>query len=90
MRPTWAAIDLEAIAANVARFVDLVGDAELCAVVKADGYGHGAVPVARTALRAGATWLAGRGPDPFALRATTGRDGRVGGPQWGTSNRLHT
>lgn len=58
MRPTWAVIDLEAIAANVVRFADLVGDAELCAVVKADGYGHGAVPVARTALRAGATWLA--------------------------------
>ena len=32
--------------------------AELCAVVKADGYGHGAVECARAALRAGATWLA--------------------------------
>ena len=58
MRPTWAAVDLEAIAANVACFNHLIGDAELCAVVKADGYGHGAVPVANTALEAGATWLA--------------------------------
>ena len=32
--------------------------AELCAVVKADGYGHGAVPAARAALAGGATWLA--------------------------------
>ena len=32
--------------------------AELCAVVKADGYGHGAVPVARAALAGGASWLA--------------------------------
>ena len=31
--------------------------AQLLAVVKADGYGHGAVPVARAALDAGATWL---------------------------------
>ena len=30
----------------------------MCVVVKADGYGHGAVPVARAALHAGATWLA--------------------------------
>ena len=58
MRPTWAVVDLEAIAANVACFDHLIGDAELCAVVKADGYGHGAVPVANAALGAGATWLA--------------------------------
>ena len=32
--------------------------AELCAVVKADGYGHGALPAARAALAGGATWLA--------------------------------
>ena len=34
------------------------GPAALCAVVKADGYGHGALPVARAALQGGATWLA--------------------------------
>ena len=35
-----------------------VAPAQLCAVVKAGGYGHGAVPVARAALDAGAAWLA--------------------------------
>ena len=37
---------------------ELAAPAEVCAVVKADGYGHGAVPVARAALAAGAAWLA--------------------------------
>jgi alanine racemase len=36
----------------------LAGGAELCAVVKADGYGHGALECARAALDGGATWLA--------------------------------
>ena len=57
MRPTWADIDLDAIAHNVRVFRGLLGDSELCAVVKADAYGHGAVPVARVAVGAGATWL---------------------------------
>ena len=53
-----AEIDLEAIRHNVRRLMrDLPGDAVLCAVVKANGYGHGAVPAARAALEAGATWL---------------------------------
>ncbi len=51
-------IDLGAVAANVAALRDRAGGVELCAVVKADGYGHGAVPIARTALEAGATVLA--------------------------------
>src|SRR5271169_5765840 len=43
--------------------------AALCAVVKADGYGHGAVPVARAALEGGATWLAVATPEEgMALR----------------------
>lgn len=45
-----------AVAANVAR-VRQATDAAIMAVVKADGYGHGAVPVARAAIDAGATWL---------------------------------
>lgn len=57
-RRTWAEIDGEAIAHNVARLCShLEPGAKLMAVVKADGYGHGAVPVARTALGAGAAWL---------------------------------
>jgi alanine racemase len=54
-----AVIDLGAIERNCARLrSELSGDAELCAVVKADGYGHGAVECARAALAGGATWLA--------------------------------
>jgi alanine racemase len=49
-------IDLEAIRANAALLASGTA-AQLMAVVKADGYGHGAVPVARAALQGGATWL---------------------------------
>jgi len=58
VRPTWAEVDLGAVAVNVALLVERSAPAEVCAVVKADGYGHGSVPVARAALEAGATWLA--------------------------------
>jgi len=54
----WADVSLAAVRANVMTLRELSAPAELCAVVKADGYGHGAVPVARAALDAGATWLA--------------------------------
>ena len=57
-RPTWVEIDLEAIAHNVRRTVEIVGpDVDVLAVLKADGYGHGALKVARTALNNGASWL---------------------------------
>ena len=58
MRPTFAEIDLGAIRHNVAALRAAVAPADLCAVVKADAYGHGDVPVAEAALEAGATWLA--------------------------------
>jgi alanine racemase len=54
-RPTAAVVDLDAVRHNV-RALKPDG-AELMAVVKANGYGHGDVPVARAALEAGATWL---------------------------------
>jgi alanine racemase len=54
-RPTVAVIDLDAVRHNV-RALKPPG-AELMAVVKANAYGHGDVPVARAALEAGATWL---------------------------------
>ena len=50
-----AEVDLDAVRHNVRAFKPT--DAELMAVVKANGYGHRAVPVARAALEAGATWL---------------------------------
>jgi alanine racemase len=52
-----AVIDLGAIADNVARLRGLIGTPHTMAVVKANGYGHGALAVARTALAAGADWL---------------------------------
>ena len=55
--PARAVIDHAAIRANVERLRAAAGRAEVMVVVKADAYGHGGVPVARTALAAGATWL---------------------------------
>ncbi|MDV6013079.1 alanine racemase [Haloechinothrix sp. LS1_15] len=54
-----AVIDLSAISHNVAVLAGKArqSGAGTMAVVKADGYGHGAVPVARAALRGGANWL---------------------------------
>jgi len=51
-----ARIDLTAIAANVKKLKASSGT-ELMAVVKADAYGHGLVPVAKTAINAGASWI---------------------------------
>jgi alanine racemase len=58
MARAWADVDLDAVAHNVRTLVDLVRPSKVCAVVKAGGYGHGAVPVGRAALEAGAEWLA--------------------------------
>ena len=58
MARAWADVSLDAVAANVATLRSVCGEVELCAVVKADGYGHGAAPVARAAVEAGAGWLA--------------------------------
>jgi len=54
-RQTWVEVDLDAIRHNV-RALKPQG-AELMAVVKANGYGHGDASVARAALQAGATWI---------------------------------
>jgi alanine racemase len=54
-----AVVDLGAVERNCARLAsELAAGTELCAVVKADGYGHGAIECARAALAGGATWLA--------------------------------
>ncbi len=59
MQRAFARIDFEAVRANCARLkAELAGGAELCAVVKADGYGHGADGCAEAALNGGATNLA--------------------------------
>ena len=52
-----ASVDLDAIGRNVAAIRERVAPAAVMAVVKAHGYGHGAVPAAHAALRGGAAWL---------------------------------
>ena len=59
LRPTWAEVDLGAIVHNVEEIKRYIGTrCRLMAVVKADGYGYGAVPCARAALKGGAEYLA--------------------------------
>jgi alanine racemase len=69
-RPAWAEVDLGAIRHNTALMRRRAAPAALCAVVKADGYGHGATRVARAALAAGAAELGVATVDEaLALRA---------------------
>ncbi|HEY7114656.1 MAG TPA: alanine racemase [Thermoanaerobaculia bacterium] len=53
LRSTRAVVDLDAVASNARLLRRKAGDRPLCAVVKADAYGHGAVPVARRLEREG-------------------------------------
>lgn len=58
-RDTWAEISLDAIKHNIDQYKKHIGKSvKLMAVVKADGYGHGAVPVAKAVIQAGADYLA--------------------------------
>ncbi len=59
LKRTWAEISVEAVGHNCRAVQGLLAPhCRLMAVVKADGYGHGALPVARELLSAGANWLA--------------------------------
>lgn len=65
-----AVIDLDAVRTNVAHLRAVIGCRHTMAVVKANGYGHGAVQVARAALAGGADWLGVADIDEaLALRA---------------------
>ncbi len=56
--PSWLTVDLNAVGYNTRRIKEIIGDeVALLAVVKADAYGHGAVPVSVTALNNGASYL---------------------------------
>ncbi len=57
MRWAWAEVDLDAVANNVRVMREIVAPAKVWAVVKADAYGHGAIPTARAALSSGAEGL---------------------------------
>lgn len=71
MRAAWIEVDVRAIRENVHGITQFVGSqTAVMAVVKADGYGHGLVPVARAALEGGAAMLAVAIPEEVAcLRA---------------------
>ncbi|WP_317444899.1 alanine racemase [Streptomyces collinus] len=72
-----AEIDLAALRANVRALRARAEGAALMAVVKSDAYGHGALPCARAAVEAGATWLGTATPEEaLALRAA-GMETRV-------------
>lgn len=65
---TWLEIDLNAIKSNVARIKQMTG-VEVMAVIKANGYGHGARPAAQAAIQGGATWCGvARIEEALALR----------------------
>ncbi|MFD9355885.1 alanine racemase [Streptomyces sp. NPDC060031] len=73
----YAEIDLDAVRENVRALRERAPRAAVMAVVKADAYGHGALPCARAALEAGATWLGTATPEEaLALRAA-GIGGRI-------------
>src|SRR5919202_3501135 len=58
-RPTWAEIDLDALASNFSWVRERVGPGvRVMAVVKADAYGHGAISCARRLAAEGADWFA--------------------------------
>ncbi len=72
----WAEIDVGAVRHNASLLRRAAAPAALCAVVKADAYGHGAVAVARAALEGGATWLAVATPE----EGIELRDAGIGAP----------
>ncbi len=72
-----ARVDLGAIRGNLARMRSLAGPADVMVVVKADAYGHGMVPVARTAREEGVTWLGVALPSEALTLRAAGDTGRI-------------
>jgi alanine racemase len=70
-------VDLAAVRHNVRLLRDLVAPARMMTVVKADGYGHGMLPVARAARQAGADWLGVATLDEALALRHDGDAGRV-------------
>lgn len=73
----WATIDLDAIAANVGRLVEAAPAAAVMAVVKADAYGHGLIPVAAAARKGGASWLGVALLEEALILRAAGDTGRI-------------
>ena len=67
--PADVIVDLAAIRHNIGTLAQAAPGAQVMAVVKADAYGHGLIPVARAALEGGARWLGvAQITDALALR----------------------
>ncbi|MHB1288641.1 alanine racemase [Georgenia sp.] len=76
--PARAVVDLDAIVHNVGVLRAAAPTAQAMAVVKADAYGHGLLPVARAALAGGATWLGvAQLAEALTLRAGIGPGPRI-------------
>jgi alanine racemase len=83
-QPCWLEIDLDAVSENVRRLKELIGPkTALAAVVKAEAYGLGAIPMAKAVLAAGADWLA-------VARVEEGVDLRRAGLEAPILNLAHT
>lgn len=77
-KPNWAEIDLDAIAYNCRQVKEWIGEGtELMAVIKGNAYGHGIVPVAKTALENGATRFAAARVDEGVVLRQAGIDAPV-------------
>ncbi len=57
LRPTWVEISLSKLRGNAERVRKLAGRRKVMAVVKADAYGHGAVPIAKSLASCGIHWF---------------------------------
>lgn len=75
--PARVVVDLDAIAHNVRVLGSLAPTSAVMAVVKADAYGHGLVPVARAAQAGGATWLGTAQLDEALTLRAAGVNGRL-------------
>jgi alanine racemase len=77
-RPTWAEISLSAVRENFAAVRNHVGPrVEVCAVIKADAYGHGATPCAISLEAAGAKWFGVTTTDEGMPLRSAGLRGRI-------------
>jgi len=77
-RPTWAEISLRRLCQNFRAVRSHVGKAvEVCAVIKADAYGHGATPCALALERAGANWFGVTTTDEGMPLRSAGLGGRI-------------
>src|SRR5437667_4272772 len=72
-----ARIDTGAIAHNTARLAQAASRSAVCAVVKSDGYGHGALTAARAVLEGGASWLAVAAAEEARVLRAAGIDARL-------------